>query len=252
MPLTIFDDDPRLTWLFAFAHPDDEIAICAWIRRLTESGAKVWAGWSVSNPGRENEARKVMSFLGVPQESLFFFDMPDGNACEHLSELSDKWKQAILTSTPDRVAVCAFECGHLDHDATNFAINSAIRATGMSKPVFEIPLYHTYLSRIPRLNRFADSAGEQVLLLKPDEWRLKARVSRSYPSQNIASLLVWYTVLNLVKLRPAALCRTERMRLQTHYDFLVPNLPPSLRNRVENSVRWRRWADGVRKAVNSL
>lgn len=243
--MSAFDPDPRHRWLFCFTHPDDEIAMAAWIRRLAASGVEVWAGWSVSNPVREAEARSVMRYLGVSEERLFYFDAPDGAACEHLASLRDKWAEAIRVANPSRIAVCAFECGHLDHDSTNFAVARAVTGIGGGQEVYEFPLYHTYLTRVPILNRFADSAGEQVLRLLPEEWALKKRVSRMYPSQNIGSLLVWYTLWGWVRLRPPALCRTERMRRQTHFDFTIPNLPGPLRSRVERSEKWMRWLRSV-------
>lgn len=239
--MSAFDSAPRHRWLFCFTHPDDEIAMAAWMRRLSAAGVEVWAGWSVSNPVREAEARAVMRLLGVSEERLFFFDAPDGDACDHLASLRDKWVEAIHVSKPTRIVVCAFECGHLDHDSTNYAVNSATRSVGAPCEVFELPLYQTYLTRTPVLNRFADSAGEEVLRLLPEEWMLKRRVSQMYPSQNIGSLLVWYTLWGWVRLRPPALCRTERMRRQTHFDFTTPNLPEPLRSRVERSEKWRRW-----------
>jgi len=243
-----FDSDPRHRWLFCFTHPDDEIALAAWMRRLASSGAEVWAGWSVSNPTREAEARAVMRFLGVSEARLFFFDAPDGDACEHLASLQGRWAEAMMLSNPSRVVVCAFECGHLDHDSTNYAVTHAVADISGECEVYEFPIYHTYLTRVPVLNRFADSTGEEVLSLLPEEWSLKREVSRMYPSQNIGSLLVWYTFWSWARLRPAALCRTERMRRQTHFDYLRPNLPEPLRSRVEHSAKWLRWVRCVQAA----
>jgi LmbE family N-acetylglucosaminyl deacetylase len=240
-----FDLDPNHRWLFAFTHPDDEIAIIAWIRRLARAGATVYAGWSVSNPTRESEARAVFDSIGVSQDRLFFFRAPDGSACEHLRDLVENWSDVLTVAQPTRIAACAFECGHLDHDSTNFAIHHARQRRCPSVPQFEIPLYHTYLTKVPVLNRFAQPDGEEVLPLTEEEWHLKRRISRAYPTQNIGSLLVWYTIWGWVRFRPPALCRTERMRLQTHFDYTTPNLPSPLRERVQRSPKWRRWLRNV-------
>lgn len=235
-------------WLFCFTHPDDEIAIVAWIRRLVAANAQVHCGWSVTNETREAEARRVMKLLGVPSENLHFLRFPDGSACEHLERLAEAWRSVLEVAKPTRIVACAFECGHLDHDSTNYAVHRASMALGLEALRYEIPLYHTYLTRIPVLNRFADESGEEILHLDPEEAKLKLRISRMYPSQNIASLLVWYTILSWLKLRPAALCRTERMRPQTHFDYVTPNLPPGLKERVQRSKRWERWLAAVRSA----
>jgi LmbE family N-acetylglucosaminyl deacetylase len=242
------DEGGPKCWLFAFTHPDDEISICAWINRLTSAGAEVWCGWSVSNPTRESEARAVMKRLGVNQERLAFFTMPDGSACDHLSHLAGLWSDLIERSKPDVLALGAFECGHIDHDSTNFAVHQAISQMRREIAMLEVPFYHTYLTRIPILNRFADPTGEEVLTMTQQEQALKRDVSRCYRSQNIGSLLVWYTLLGWVRFRPPGLCRTERMRVQTHFDYSTPNLPEPLRSRVLQCRKWRRWVSAVQRA----
>lgn len=258
--MKLFDLDPSLSWLFCFTHPDDEIAIIAWMRRLVASGAEVWAGWSVTDATREAEARAVMRGIGVRKERLFFHGMPDRCACDRLTELTEAWADAVRRARPDRIVVGAFECGHIDHDSTNFAVSRALihcgiesfnslntpRVEGVKSLVLEIPLYHTYLSRIPVINRFADPAGEEVLHLNPSEWGLKRRVSRSYPSQNIGWLLFWYTLFGWLKVSPPALCRTERLREGAHSDYSTPNLPEPLCSRVRRCKTWDRWRKAVK------
>jgi LmbE family N-acetylglucosaminyl deacetylase len=234
-------DEAAKRWLFCFTHPDDEIAIAAWMRRLVKSGADVWAGWSVSDSVREGEARKAMAHLGVSDSNLFFHAMQDKGACDRLAELASLWKESLAAVQPDRIVVCAYECGHIDHDSTNFAVTKA----NSGVPQFEFPLYHTYLTRTPIINRFADTEGEEVLALSEEEWALKKTVSRMYPSQNIAGLLVWYTLWGWFRGRPPSLCRTERMRRQTHFDFTTPNLPKALAEKVKASHTWKRWEKAI-------
>src|SRR5438445_654803 len=62
--------EPGFRWLFCLTHPDDEIAIGAWIRRLTKSGCDVFLSWSHDTPIREEEARAAAEMLGVPQNRL--------------------------------------------------------------------------------------------------------------------------------------------------------------------------------------
>lgn len=229
-------------WLFFFTHPDDEISIVAWIKRLCDAGATVHCAWTVSKPIREAEARAMVGSLGVPQENMHFFEAPDGNACDHIPEIIEFAKGVIATAQPDRIALGAFECGHIDHDSTNVAV---AHANQQRAPMFEIPFYHTYLTRIPVINRFADPSGEEVIQLSQEERALKIRASRGYKSQNIGSLLFWYSALSLIKLKPQALYKTERMRLQTHFEFNTPNLPDSLKTQVFRSAKYRRFASVV-------
>ena len=245
--LKVFDLSIK-RWLFFFTHPDDEISIVAWIKRLCDSGATVHCAWTVSKPVREAEARAMVGSLGVPQENMHFYDAPDGDACDHIPEVIQFANGVIETAQPDRIALGAFECGHIDHDSTNFAV---AHANQQRVPMFEIPFYHTYLTNVPVINRFADPSGEELIQLSPTEQTLKVRASRAYKSQNIGSLLFWYTALNLGKLKPAALCKTERMRLQLCFDYLTPNLPPKLCAAVQQSEKFRRFALAIRNQGDS-
>ena len=238
--MTLFDPDPKLRWLFCLTHPDDEIAICAWIHRLTQAGAEVHLAWTHSIAVREAEARRAAGALGVPAERLRFLEAPDRHVAANLPELIPVFRQMMAEVKPDRVCCGAFEQGHIDHDATNLLVNRTFGG-----PVLETPLYHPYSRRLQRLNRFADPEGEQVLHLTEEERRLKKRVARMYPSQRIWRILVGYEVLQIARMRAAELAHTERLRLQTHKDFLKPNLPPELARQVVRTQAWRRWVECV-------
>ncbi|HRF58854.1 MAG TPA: PIG-L family deacetylase [Fimbriimonadaceae bacterium] len=235
--MKLFDPDPDLRWLFVMAHPDDELAIAAWMHRLRGFAADVRVLWMHSTPVREAESRRAMDVLRVSANSLTFLDAPDGDLCDHLAEYLPRVEAHVARASPDRIVTTAFEQGHLDHDATNLLVN---RSAGII-PVLEVPLYHGYFREIMPLNRFADPIGQEILELTREEQRLVKRVARLYPSQTIWRNLVWSEVLSWIKLRPTHLLRTERMRLQTWRDYRRPHLPANLARRVESSPRWARW-----------
>jgi LmbE family N-acetylglucosaminyl deacetylase len=240
--MRIFELNRDLRWMFCMTHPDDEISICAWIKRLVENGNDVFLGWTHSNERREREARAVATLLGLPLNRLRFFRASDGGVVDEIPELIPQFSEWIRDVAPDRIACGAFEQGHIDHDATNYIVNQVYRG-----PVLEIPFYHTYLTRFQILNRFTDPEGQELLMLEPEEQRLKTHVARQYPSQNIWTILLWYEIWQKTKRRrPITLVQTERMRLQTHKDFLRPNHPPRLAGRVARSAAWRRWETSIR------
>lgn len=234
--MSVFDPDPSLRWAFCMTHPDDEISICAWIKWLVENGNPVFLSWTHGTPEREAEARASARLLGVPDHHLRIFDAPDADVVDHIGPLIPEFARWFDGVQPDRVCCGAFEQGHIDHDATNFIVNQAFRG-----PIFEIPFYHSYIVRLQRINRFADPRGEEIRVLTPEEQRFKKLIAKQFPSQNIWSVLMWYEVLQGTKLRRFELARTERMRLQTHRDFLTPNLPPRLIERVRRCPTWKRW-----------
>ncbi len=240
--MKLFDPDPKLRWLFCMTHPDDEISICAWIHRLVRNGNSVFISWTHSNPIREREARAVALILGVPLKNLTFFAATDGDACNQIPDLLPSFGEMIEKIRPDRVVCGAFEQGHIDHDATNYLVNRTFDG-----PVLETPFYHAYVTRLQTLNRFSDPRGQEILQLEPDERRLKTVVARQYPSQNIWNVLLWYEVWQRARFRPMELARTERMRLQSHHDYLRPNHPPRVAARVMRSALWRKWRAAMKR-----
>lgn len=229
-------------WLFAMTHPDDEIAIAAWIAELTSQGCEVWMSWTHHNSVREAEARRVAARLGVADERLFFHGATDGRVCEELRQLRTGFDAMIDRAQPDRVVAAAFEQGHLDHDATNWLVHQSF-----SGPVFEVPLYHPYLTRLPRMNRFADPAGEAIRWLDLAAQTLKKEIAKSYPSQRIWWNLIWADLRARVT-GDGPLLTSERMRLQPATDFTEVALPEPMASRVRNCEKWHRWLAAVQAA----
>jgi LmbE family N-acetylglucosaminyl deacetylase len=245
--LSAFDLDPNLRWLFCMTHPDDEISICAFVRRLVLNGNQVFISWTHSKPVREREARKVAKLLGVPQTHLRFFHATDGQVCHEIPELLSQFRSLVKEVGPDRICCGAFEQGHIDHDATNFLVSHSFDG-----PIYEIPFYHTYLTRLQILNRFSDGIGQEILPLTEPEQEFKLSVARSYPSQNIWRILLLYELSHKMLGRRKLLMKTERMRLQSHFNYRRPNHPPKLARRVKNCETWKRWKSAVRMAYRDI
>ena len=235
--MTLFDPDPSRRWLFCLTHPDDELSIAAWIKRLADAGAPVFLSWTHAPPHRRVEAEAFADLVGVDRGRLFFHGATDGSVCDELPELRSRFDRMMFAVKPHLVCCGAFEQGHLDHDATNFLVNATHRG-----PVAEIPFYHAYLSGVQTFNRFSGEGGPaEVLPLTREDRALKKRAAQLYPSQNIRKLIVYHELAMLATLRRPYLLRRETMRLQTHEDWRAPNHPDALRQRIERSPKWRRW-----------
>ncbi len=233
-------DLSKRRWLFCMTHPDDEISICAWIRRLTENGNEVYISWTHSNPIREAESRKVAEFLGVPQTHLFFHGASDGKVGAEFKELLPAFRDMISSVRPDVIACGAFEQGHPDHDTTNVLVN-----TVFDGDVLEIPFYHSYATKLQQINSFSDPTGQSAIRLTTEEAKLKRQVAKMFVSQNIWSVLLWFEIWQALQCRRSYLSSREVMRLQKHTLFRVPNHPPSLGSKIEQSETWRTWCDHV-------
>lgn len=229
-------------WLFAMTHPDDEISIAAWIAELAKQSREVWMSWTHHTPVREAEARGVAARLGVADDRLFFHGATDGNLCGELKMLRPKFEAMMAQVKPDRVVAGAFEQGHLDHDSTNWLVHQTFDG-----PIFEIPFYHSYLTRAPRINRFADPRGEAIRFLDTQEKALKIAIAKSYPSQNI-----WRNLF-LAEIRArltgdGSLLAAERMRQQPPTDFSQVALPEPMASRVRARAQWQRWLAAIQAA----
>ncbi len=242
-----FDPDPKTRWLFCLTHPDDEVAIGAWIRRLTAAGAEVFLSWTHDTAIRMKEAFSVADLLGVPKSRLFFHHAPDMQVAESIPELRISFEKMVHEVRPDRVACTAFEQGHMDHDATNYLVNKVFKGL-----VLEFPMYHTYCDRIPVLNRFAQHEGEEILMLHPEEQSFKVMLAKQYPSQTFWRNVFWYEIWQTFRFQPRELKKLERMRIQTHKNFLIPHLPPIRSQKVQHSVLWRRWVNLIQQYESSM
>lgn len=239
--MTLFDPSSEERWLFCMTHPDDEISICAWIRRLTDAGVNVSLSWTHCTPRRMEEARKAAKWLGVPQDRLHFFHALDGRVVDSVEGLIEPFERMMRQVAPTRVACGAFEHGHLDHDATNFLVNATFDG-----PVLEIPFYHSYLTRLQTINRFSDPTSEEILTLHTGEQHFKNELSKEYPSQNIRRVLWWYEVWQGVRFKPLVLRKSERMRLQSHHDFMTPQAPEPMASAILASAQWARWRAAIK------
>lgn len=154
------------TYLFAFAHPDDDVGIAGTMRMLVRKGANVHCVWATSGDyfgqgkKREAEIRHAMEILGLDQSHVHLLHFSDLSLVAKLSEATAAMTELIRTLKPDVVVSIAFEGGHPDHDSVNFlAVEGATRA-GLKPDLFEYPLYNSsgfFYTFGWRINAFPDS-----------------------------------------------------------------------------------------------
>lgn len=235
-----FDPSPNLAWLFVFPHPDDELAIAAWIRRLARGGNRVGLCWAHHTDERREESTNVARKIGLRDDTLVFLGLPDGGLPEALPELVGRLSQVVSDFRPVRVATAAFEQGHPDHDAVNFAVHQV-----WPGPTLEFPLYHSYATPFQTIGRFDDERGSETIDLDADEQELKVELAKMFPSQNLWSALVWNEVRLVLTGRGGELRKWERLRVQSHFDYDAPGLQPRLAAKVRRTASWRRWQAAV-------
>ena len=238
--MTAFDENKNIKWLFCLTHPDDDVFIGAWIRRLSEIGCEVHLSWTHDNSIRRAEARHAARLFKIPPDRLHFQGGSDGKICDDLKGLIVPFSAMIEAIKPDRVVCGAFEHGHIDHDSTNFLVSQVFNG-----PIFETPYYHTYCTKLQTMCRLAEPSGAEVRALDKAEKQFKWDLLACYPSQNLGRILKWYPWLQLLRFKDRDVFRFEELRLQDKLDYRRPNVPSTLAQKVLASPQWQRWLAAI-------
>jgi LmbE family N-acetylglucosaminyl deacetylase len=184
--------DTSLTYLFLFAHPDDDAFIAGTMRTLIVTGAKVHAAWLTSGDflgqgeRRERELVKATKVMGLAPERIHLLRSPDLGLVSHLNDAARLVADLYGRLEPDRVFANAYEGGHPDHDSVNFIAYEARVRSSVRAELFEFPLYNgtgPFLHWRWRINRFAPG-GPPVLhtILNEEAITCKHKVMKIYAS----------------------------------------------------------------------
>lgn len=248
--MSVFAIEPGQRWLFCFAHPDDEIAIAAFIRRLIIGGAVVEMMWIHSDEEREWEARCAAKEIGAASDCLQFFEFPDNRFIEKIGAITAKIESRIQTFEPDRIVCAAFEQGHLDHDALHVAVRCA--AGGL--PVYEFPEYAPFTPFVKVIAEFCDGDPGEAIKLSDEEIQWKAKVISLYQSQALPKLLMWRRIQDALVGREPVWMKFERLRVARAYDFTQPVRPDWIAHNLHAKKQWAKWMRQAAEqtAVNAL
>ncbi len=146
---------PRGSWLFLFAHPDDDVLIAGTVYTLVERGDRVDLAWVTDSSSlgglirRQAESRAAAHAMGVEQSRVHFRDFPSLAMVPRLRQDYPGMRDLIEGVNPDFCMTVAFEAGHTDHDCVQFL---AARAAG-GRRLYEYPLYNA-AARGFQVNRF--------------------------------------------------------------------------------------------------
>ncbi|MFC7397135.1 PIG-L deacetylase family protein [Chelatococcus sp. GCM10030263] len=185
--------------LFVFPHPDDDVFVGGTLSLLVRAGVRVEAAWMTSggydglDEVREAELQHAMEVVGVCERHLL--RQPDGGLVGTLEESCGALRRLIEELRPQAVVAPAFEGGHADHDATNFAIAEACRRARSDARLFEYPCYAPD-GEAPeglRLGAFpAGAVGVRRVDLDAAAMRCKLSMVEAYVSQQaVFDLLGW-------------------------------------------------------------
>ncbi len=178
--------------LLLAAHPHDEFGVAATLREHVHEGDRVFAAWFARDDRpdigemRRSEARKAMLMAGVPLANLRFPQLDAVALPSQLPQLVEAVRDVVAELNPDLVYVPAFEGGHPDHDAVNFATWEGAALAGVETR--EYPVYHAterkMLARLPVFGHLLPGVGEpDMRVLSGRETRFKRSAWKVYRSQ---------------------------------------------------------------------
>lgn len=214
--------------LVVVSHADDEVAwaassLCQLHDRVTlvyvtdgaprnrlslrDSGFPSAAAYAAA---RRLERDRALALMNIASGQVHELNYVDQQAKCNLVALTERLDALIEATKPNIVLTHAYEGGHVDHDATAYAVHHAVRSrrdSGRVTPVIiEFAGYHRRFGR-QRTFRFlpAHHCETRTVVLTPAMRRLKQQLFDCYSSQ--ASALRYYPIA------------VERFRCAPRYDF---------------------------------
>jgi LmbE family N-acetylglucosaminyl deacetylase len=184
------------------AHPDDEtIALGAQLHRmaglrlvivtdgaprdLVDAKAHGFTDAHSYTAARRNELTSALAASGAPGPALTLLDIPDQGAAHALPALVRRLQP--LLDGAEVVFTHAFEGGHPDHDATAFAVKTAVDrlGEGAGPDIVEMPFYRLGENGEFLLQDFDPSPGAPPvrIFLRPDERERKERMVAAHVTQ---------------------------------------------------------------------
>jgi LmbE family N-acetylglucosaminyl deacetylase len=243
------------------AHPDDETLGCgAQLRRLKGATVVVVTDGAprdlmdVRNcdfpdarayaAARRRELADAMALAGVADNAIRQLGIADQDAVYRLTEIVPVLKEILLSRNIGAVLTHTYEGGHPDHDATAFAVHSAVglmRRAGHEVSIIEMPFYFSDPSGLI-VQRFSSVPGCPEVTIPLME------VDRMAKRQMIAAHKTQAETLALFALD------AERFRRAPIYDFTKP--PPGRDGRWYTEVTFgmtgARWLSLAGQALNDL
>lgn len=212
------------------AHPDDEtIGIGGQLHRFpdavivhvtdgaprdeADARAAGFADWRSYAAARRTEMLAAVTSANASGVRLLSLALPDKQVAYHLADIARRLAEILRSHDVEVVFTHPYEGGHIDHDATAFAVHSAAeliaRERGRAPDVVEMASYHWRgAEMVPQ--RFAPIPDVPYVEVHLDReaHRQKQRMLDAFLSQAPV----------LARFRSSS----ERFRHAPHYDFSVP------------------------------
>lgn len=163
--------------LVVVAHPDDEVLFAGsqlsccrtlWIIHTTDgvtsrrtARSKGFRGRATYGEARRRELHAALT-AGETKAECRCLWFRDQSLSYHMGEAARQIGRMLRDVQPDLILTHAYEGGHLDHDATCFAVHEAVRSA-YPCPIWEFAGYHAQNGRFVT-SRFPDDGHQSPVL----------------------------------------------------------------------------------------
>jgi LmbE family N-acetylglucosaminyl deacetylase len=247
--------------LIIAAHPDDEIIgagaqLPRWrkahVIHVTDGAphdtkdalAAGFKSRSAYAAARQVEAENALALAGISKAQLQRLGVADQQASFQFAAITAALVEALDELRPLAVMTHPYEGGHPDHDATAFAVHTAVayleQQRGRAPALLEMTSYHNRAG-IMQTGEFLPRPVSPVctIQLTPQQRQLKQRQFDCFTSQQ--QVLRWFQL------------ETESFRVAPRYDFTQPPHPGTLYYELFPwGITGPGWRALARKALNDL
>lgn len=192
---------------------------------------------------RKEEAQKAMSVLGIPEENLFFLDLPDTQLRHHKQELSERLKECLEQMNPSLVLIPFRYDRHPDHIAVNHVISNLKDSGNYPFDLIEYFVYYRWrLLPGKDIRKFVHSEHLIEIDILPQAYQ-KKKALQTYLSQT-KRFFPWQDRPILQEERVEEVSRSAEIFLR--YD---PNLPAvSIFRSLRMWIRIGHWLEPMLKS----
>jgi N-acetylglucosamine malate deacetylase 2 len=252
-------DDSSQPALIIAAHPDDEvIGLGSRLPEMKSSALIVhstdgapltdalvagFSGKEAYADARRQELAAALALAGISTQQCHFLGFGDQEASLHLEGLTHQIIELLREIKPAIIFTHPYEGGHPDHDATAFAVHSAVKLSrngGSGPGIYEFTSYHAAPGGM-ETSEFLPCSGNSICskVLNEQERLLKTRMLHCFVTQQ--------HVLQQFSLS------VEKTRSAPSYDF--SQAPHTGKLYYENfawGVDGTRWRELAREAEQAL
>lgn len=182
--------------------------------------------WSSYARLRDQETRSSLRVAGIDLRNVIFLRIPDMEAVYHLPHIVDFLHGQILRGSYDFVVTHAYEGGHVDHDATSFAVRAACRLVerrSVPPTILEIPLYHWNKGKFVKQVFCGDIDDQPDMFLDTRLSELKQRMLSEHATQRTV-LRQYDSQIERVRFGKTVDFRRKPQGSDADYSRIIPDL----------------------------